>query len=127
MKDKIVIGIVFIVPLAIYFLLNLFCVSHNAANAENLPKVYVFSTPMCGECRKMAPVVEQAKKDHQDKINIVKIDATQRKAYVQKLVKQHKIYVVPTAIYINKEGKVVGRTEGSMTYEEFDKILKQVE
>ena len=75
----------------------------------------------------MAPVVEQAKKEHQDKINIVKIDATQRKAYVQKLVKQHKIYVVPTAIYIDKEGKVVGRTEGSMTYEEFDKILKQVE
>lgn len=126
MQNKIVVSIVFIVPLAIYFLLSAFCPT-NIANAENLSKVYVFSTPMCGECRKMAPVVEQAKKTYKDKIHIIKIDATQRRSDVQKLVKQHQIYVVPTVIYINKEGKVVGRTEGSMSYDEFDKYLKQVE
>lgn len=126
MQNKIVVSIVFIVPLAIYFLLSAFCPT-NIANAENLSKVYVFSTPMCGECRKMAPVVEQAKKAYKDKIHIVKIDATQHRSDVQKLVKQHQIYVVPTVIYINKEGKVVGRTEGSMSYDEFDKYLKQVE
>lgn len=131
MKNKIILSIVFILPLAIYFMLLAFnpdkTIEASAeAKALGIPQVLVFSTPMCGECRKMTPIIEKAKTNYKDKISIVKVDASENKHQTQKLVSQYKIYVVPTFIYLDKQGKQIKRTEGSMPYEIFESYLKEM-
>lgn len=131
MKNKIILSVVFILPLAIYFMLLAFQPNKAIdasveAKAIGIPQVLVFSTPMCGECRKMSPIIEKAKTNYKDKISIVKIDASENQRQTQKLVSQYKIYVVPTFIYLNEQGKQVNRTEGSMPYETFEGYLKEM-
>ena len=130
MKNKIILSLVFIVPLLIYFLLlaiNPDTTIEQAAIADSkLPKILVFSTPMCGECRKMSPVIEQAKKNYDGKVQIIKINAADNKKATNKLVKEHQIYLVPTMVYIDKNGNIVNRNEGSMSYIEFENTIKDL-
>lgn len=131
MKNKIILSIVFILPLAIYFMLLAFNPDKTieasvGAKALGIPQVLVFSTPMCGECRKMTPIIEKAKTKYKDKVSIVKVDASENKHQTQKLVSQYKIYVVPTFIYLDEQGKQIKRTEGSMPYEIFEGYLKEM-
>lgn len=130
MKNKITVSLVFILPLLIYFIL----LSLNPDNAveqaalakgEN-PQVIVFSTPMCGECKKLHPVIEEAQKKYSDKIDIIKINAVDNKNSTNRLIREHRVYLVPTIIYKDKTGSVVNRTEGSMSYYEFEQYLKDL-
>lgn len=129
MKNKIIVSLSFVIPLVIYFVLCAIypekAVNPAVAKSSGVPQIIVFSTPMCGECRKMAPVVEQAKKNFGEKIDIVKINASENKAETQKLVKEHQIYVVPTIVYIDENGVVKQRTEGSMPYDEFEYYINK--
>mgnify|MGYP002706904519 FL=1 len=124
MKNKIIVSLAFVVPLVIYFMLCAIyperTIESAVAKGSNLPQVIVFSTPMCGECRKMAPVIEQAKKNFDGKVEIVKVNASENKSNIQKLVREHQVFVVPTIVYIDEKGIVKQRTEGSMPYNEFE-------
>ena len=129
MKNKIIVSLSFVIPLVIYFVL---CAIYpektiNSAVAKNskAPKVIVFSTPMCSECKKMVPVIEEAKKNFGENIEIIKINAAENKPETQKLVREHQIYVVPTMVYIDENGAVKQRTEGSMPYEEFEYCINK--
>ena len=129
MKNKIIVSLVFVVPLVIYFVLTALYPEKTMESAiaknSNIPQVIVFSTPMCGECRKMAPVVEQAKKNFDGKVEIIKVNASENKSATQKLVREHQIYVVPTIVYIDENGAVKQRTEGSMPYNEFEYYINK--
>lgn len=129
MKNKIIVSLAFIVPLVIYFALCAIypekTIESAVAKGSNIPRVIVFSTPMCGECRKMAPVVEQAKKNFDGKVEIIKVNASENKSATQKLVREHQIYVVPTIVYIDENGAVKQRTEGSMPYNEFEYYINK--
>lgn len=130
MKNKIIVSLIFIIPIAIYFILltiNPDKALDMPAEAKEIPQVLMFSTPMCGECRKMVPVIDRAKQTYKDRVEIIKIDASERNAKTQKLVSKYRIYVVPTFIYIDRTGNNINRTEGSMSYEEFEKYIKDLE
>ncbi|MBQ2644244.1 thioredoxin family protein [bacterium] len=130
MKNKTIISLVLILPVVIYFILIAFnkdTAIEQSVNAQNnLPQIIVFSTPMCGECRKMAPIVDEIKKNYSDKISILKINAVDNKKETNKLVQKYNIYLVPTIVYLNKDGKIINRTEGSMPYDEFEKYIKDL-
>jgi thioredoxin 1 len=131
MKNKIIVTLAFIIPLVIYFVLITIYpdktpIAIAQATEQNMPKVLVFSTPMCGECRKMAPIIEKAQENYLGKVHIVKLNAADSNSEIQKLTKKHSITVVPTIIYIDKNDNVIERTEGSMSYEEFSKYINKV-
>lgn len=129
MKNKIIVSLVFVVPLVIYFVLSALypekVMDSAIAKSANIPQVIVFSTPMCGECKKMTPVIEQAKKNFDGKVQITKINASENRQSVQNLVREHQIYVVPTIVYIDTNGVVKQRTEGAMSYNEFEYYINK--
>lgn len=131
MKNKIIVSIVFILPLVIYFVLLSFSPASSFEQAvfanSKLPRVIYFSTQMCGECKKFSPVIEQAENDYKDKIEFFKVNALDKNKAVQKLVKEHKIYVVPTVIYFDKDGNAVARSEGYLSYRELKGYLKDIQ
>ena len=125
MKNRIIISLVLIVPLIIYFLLLAFnpevSIEESANAMTDTPQVIVFSTPMCGECKRMSPVVEKVKTNYDGKVEVIKINATESKH--SNLVRKHGIYLVPTTIFLDKDGKVIQRVEGAMTYNEFETFV----
>lgn len=128
MKNKIIISLIFIVPLIIYFVLLAVNPEINLEEAvdakTNLPKVLIFSTPMCGECHKMIPIIEDSKTKYDNRIEFIKINANDSKH--EHLVRKYMIYLVPTILYMDKDGKVIQRTEGAMSAEEFDGFVNKL-
>ena len=126
MKNRVIISTVFIVPLLIYFLLLAFnpdvSIEESASAKSDIPTIIVFSTPMCGECKKMSPVVDKVKSNYSDKVEIVKINAAERKH--SNLVRKHGIYLVPTTIFMDKDGNILQRVEGAMSYNDFDTFVQ---
>lgn len=128
MKNKTIISLVFIVPLIIYFallILNPKISLEEPANAKNdLPEVILFSTPMCGECHRMHPIIDNAKTKYKDKIEFSKVDASKNENL--HLARKYYVRLVPTVIYLDKNDNVVLKTEGAMSAEEFDKFIKEL-
>ena len=128
MKNRVIISLIFVVPVLVYFLLLSFnpnlAVEESVQAMTDMPKVIVFSTPMCGECRKMSPVVEKVKSNYDGTVEIIKINAAESKS--ANLVRKHGIYLVPTTLFIDKNGNVLTRAEGAMSFEEFDSLIQSL-
>lgn len=129
MKNKIIVSLVFIIPLVIYFVLSAIypekTIESVIAKEANIPQVIVFSTPMCRECKRMAPAIEEAEKNFAGKVQITKINANENKRAIQRLVQEYQVYGVPTIVYIDTNGVVKQRTEGAMSYSDFEYYINK--
>jgi thioredoxin 1 len=96
------------------------------AEAKNVPTVLQFSQEMCSECKKLETVMTPIKSEYQGKVNFVKIDVSRSNPQTQALISKHKVRVVPTLVFLNKKGKIVKRTEGSMSKEELKGYLNSI-
>ncbi len=125
-----IIFLVFALPILLYFIIKApnQSTSNSIANAEaaNRPKVLHFSQAMCSECRELETVMKPVEEEYKNKIIFVDIDVSQGSRQTQDLIKKHNVKVVPTLVFINKNGKVIDRTEGSMPKETLKGYLDKI-
>ena len=67
---------------------------------------------MCYECQELEKVFEEIYPGYANKINLKKIDVTQKDKDTKKLIKDYDVKLVPTCVFKNKEGQVIRKTEG---------------
>ncbi|XP_068640091.1 thioredoxin X, chloroplastic-like [Aristolochia californica] len=79
---------------------------------SDTPVLVEFVANWCGPCRLVAPAVEWASEEYNDKLIVVKIDHDSN----PKLIEEYKVYGLPTLILF-KDGKQVpeSRREGAIT------------
>lgn len=77
----------------------------------------------CIPCKKMMPIMEQIEKEYGDQVKVVFHDVWTKegKPYATK----HKIKLIPTQIFLDKEGKEYFRHVGFFPKDELVKVLKQ--
>ena len=77
----------------------------------------------CGPCRMMQPVVEQIKKDFQGQVNVIFYDvwSTEGRPYGE----QYNIRLIPTQVFLDKNGREYFRHEGFFPREEIIEVLKR--
>ena len=122
-----VIALIMILPVMLYTFFkapNQNSIAIQAAAGK--PMVIEFSSPMCGECKKLAQVLTTVEPKYQDKVVFEKISITSNSPEVQEKVQKYHVNVVPTMIFIDKKGNTVKKTEGSMPENELQKDLESL-
>jgi thioredoxin 1 len=74
------------------------------------PKVLDFYADWCPPCQMLKPMVEKAKKQYEDKVDFVVLNADDGKTRV--LMKQYDVAVLPTLIFVGTDGGVVDSAVG---------------
>ncbi len=77
----------------------------------------------CIPCKKMQPIMEQIEKEYGDKVKVVFHDVWTSKG--KPFAKKYKIRLIPTQIFLDKNGKEYFRHEGFFPKDKLVKILKQ--
>jgi thioredoxin 1 len=81
-----------------------------AANASKggLPKLVDLGADKCIPCKKMAPILEELKKEYAGRMDVEFIDVWKN----EKAAADHKIKLIPTQIFYGADGKELFRHEG---------------
>ncbi len=77
----------------------------------------------CGPCRMMQPIVEQVKKDYAGQVNVVFYDVWTPEG--KPVGEQYNIRIIPTQIFLDKDGKEYFRHEGFFPRENIIEVLKR--
>ena len=119
MRNKIIILLVFIVPLATFFILQNItkdnsAIANNTMQQEIMAKgkLLKFSSPMCSECKKVKEAVDKVFHNYKEEILLEEINVSENTDKTNGLVETYKITVVPTVVFLNKNGEVVNKIEG---------------
>ena len=129
MKNWIVALAILIIPVVAYFVLDKTNSSKAAFEAQaqssySKPVVMKFSSPMCLDCKKLEGVTSVVMPQYADKVDYQKYTTQTNDSATDALIKKYNITLVPTMIFLKKDGNVYKKTEGYMTEKELESILK---
>ncbi len=134
MKNWIVVLLIFTLPLGLYAYLeakaqtDLMCkVEGNGTVTNPKAKIMKFSSPMCSECKEAQAELDKAMKNYKDAVIVEEINVVSSVGkdmdYAKKAIKEFKISLVPTLVFINKDGKVIKKHEGAMKSADITEVL----
>lgn len=118
---------IFIVPIALfYFLKNNVNVQPENVNEiiGSKPVVLDFSSDMCYECKEFEKILIPAKAKFSEKVAFVEVEVNSKEN--QKLVEKYNVNVVPTVVFLNKDGKTVKKNEGLIPKAELEKDINRI-
>lgn len=117
---------IFVIPVVLYYSLNSTNQDMASIATGIRPSVIDFSSEMCLECKQLKKVMDQVEPKYSQKINFKKVMVNSAKSEDQALVKKYGVNVVPTLIYLDKNGKQVNKTEGALTKEELERNFNRL-
>lgn len=123
-KNLVIILSILILPICLYYYLD----KSQAVSAQkttiNQPVIIKFSSDMCSECKKMDKVIEKVFPKYKNKIVLEKINVQKQTKFVQALIKENNVTLVPTLIFKNSNGQIIKKVEGSMSDADFENCIK---
>ncbi len=130
MKNKIIILLVFMVPIAMFAFLQ-GITKNSVANANSYQstdkaKIIKFYSPMCSECKKVSENVKNVHNDYKDIIILEEINVADTSQKTKDLIEAYKVTVVPTVIFVDKQGKITNRQEGMIEEIEIRNNLDEI-
>jgi thioredoxin 1 len=128
-KTSLFIFLIFALPVLLFYLIKAPKDNSSSialAEAANKPKILHFSQTMCSECKKLEGYYGQIKQKYQGKVLFVDIDIADGTPKTQSLMRKYNVRVVPTLVFINKNGKIVKVTEGAIPKEEIEGYLDSI-
>ncbi|HAV92448.1 TPA: thioredoxin [candidate division WOR-3 bacterium] len=75
----------------------------------------------CTPCQMMRPIMEKVTENYKEKVEVIFYDVNT--AAGSPKVKEYKIRVIPTQIFLDSEGKEIFRHEGFYPYENIEKLI----
>ena len=119
---------ILVLPVTVYSLLKSPSNMNTAVMAATQkPTVLEFSAPLCSECLKLQKVLNEVEPKYKKHIVFHKINTSSCSKEESKEMKKYNIRVVPTMIFLDKNGKFVMKTEGSMSKDKLVEYLDKLE
>lgn len=92
------------------------------ARTKGIPVMLEVGSVQCIPCRQMKPILDKMEKQYKDRLQVIFVDIG--KDEEKKLATMYGVFVIPTQIFLDKNGKEVARHVGFYPYEEIQKVLK---
>lgn len=124
MKNIITILLLLIIPILAYLIMNKNTETVIAVAKNNTPTLYIFSSTMCLDCKKMKEVIKEVEPIYYDKINFIHINALDKNKKVKEHIKRYGVTLVPTLVFTDINGNKTNKIEG---YIERDKLQSEIE
>jgi thioredoxin 1 len=86
------------------------------------PLLVDFGANSCMPCRQLRPILKEIKKEYNEKASILVIDVYK----YQDLAREHRVQLIPTLIFFNKEGKEAFRHVGAWDKDSIVNKLKEM-
>lgn len=96
------------------------------AVAAGKPTVIKFASAMCLDCKKMESVFNEVMPAYNDKVVYEKINAQSNDSTTQSMIEKYNVTLVPTVVFLKKDGSVYKKTEGAYSKQELEKYLKDI-
>lgn len=91
---------------------------------DNIKVTFIeLGSTRCIPCKKMEPIIEEIKKEYKGQVKVVFHDVWTDEG--RPYIKKFKIRIIPTQVFLDKDGKEYYRHEGFFPKEELVKILKK--
>lgn len=107
----------------ILLLLTLTLFAKDEAKSKEKPKPIITFVELgsvnCVPCKMMQPVMKDIETEYKEKVQVIFHDVNKEKGMAEK----YKIRVIPTQVFLDKDGKEFHRHEGFYPKEEIMKIL----
>ncbi len=135
MKNWIIVLLIFIMPLSLYVYLDNraqanACKTIGSETKAPSAKIIKFSSPMCSECQDVAVEIKKAMKDNNNSVIIEEYNVldsyAKGKNITKDMIKKHKVSLVPTLVFVDKEGKVIKKHTGMIKSNEITAILDEI-
>jgi thioredoxin 1 len=134
MKNWIIVLLIFILPLGMYAYLDAKAQSDKVCsvvgnNEVKNPKAKIvkFSSPMCSECKEMNIELDKAMKDYKNSVIIEEINVVENVGkgvkYNKAAIKKYNVSLVPTIVFLDKQGNTIKKREGLVKSDEIVEIL----
>ncbi len=75
----------------------------------------------CIPCEQMKPVMQKLRETYQGKLDVIFIDVRQD----NKPARRFNVHIIPTQVFLDKEGKEFHRHVGFYAYDEITPVLKK--
>lgn len=124
-KNIIVILLIFIIPIFGYYILSQKNISNISSANGNCPKLIKFTSNMCGECKRVEPIVQEVVQKYQDSIQYIVIPVQIDNKYNQEMISKYRVTLVPTIIILDKDGKQIKRIEGYINKTDLENYVRK--
>lgn len=94
----------------------------NQAMKSGKPVLVDFGANSCMPCRQLRPILKEIEKDYAEKAKILVVDVYK----YQDLAREHRVQLIPTLIFFNKEGKEAFRHVGAWDKDSIVNKLKEM-
>ena len=125
-KNIVILLLVFVLPLFAYFTLSKANKGSVSVAETNCPQLIKFTSDMCGECKRVEPVVNKVMAKYQDSVQYIVIPVQVRNKYNVDMMKKYNITLVPTIVILDRNRAVVHRIEGYVAPDTLDIYLREV-
>lgn len=88
------------------------------------PRVFEFYADWCEPCKMLKPVISKIKEQYGDQVEVTSINVDEKGS--QDMMDQYDVSPIPTVIYLNPDGQVVGYSIGFSGEKSVEKELKKI-
>lgn len=137
MRNWIIVLLIFVIPLGVFAWLeassrentkayaNETKISHSVEGTGK-PRLLKFSSPMCSDCKKVSKEMINVIPDFKDSVTFEEINVSDGSDESAAKIETYKVTVVPTLVFISKDGKIIQKTEGFLTEKEIRTSLNNI-
>lgn len=128
MKNWIIALAILILPMVTYFVLDKTHADKTSfeAQAAGKPAVIKFASTMCLDCKRLGTVFNEVMPKYEGQVAYEQINAQANDKRTDALIKKYNVTVVPTVVFLKKDGTVYKRTEGFYDKNQLETYLKGI-
>ncbi|MBQ8848134.1 MAG: thioredoxin family protein [Candidatus Gastranaerophilales bacterium] len=137
MRNWIIVLLIFVLPLGLYAYLDAkaldakMCqVQGNELVKNPKAKIIKFSSPMCSECKEANIELDKAMKKYENSVVIEEINVVENVGkgvkYNKAAIKKYHVTLVPTLVFVDKQGNQIHKQEGVMTSDDIIAVLNGI-